>query len=53
MKDAHLHHPWCNFFMRPREGCKMCEGLFKDYPIKPGESTDDLLKKHFPNVVKR
>ena len=46
------HHIWCNFFMRSREGCKMCDEAFKLYPME-GLTPDELLTKHFPNVVKR
>ena len=46
------HHIWCNYFMRPREGCKLCERLYKEYPT--GKMTpNELLKRHFPNVIKR
>jgi hypothetical protein len=45
------HHVWCNFFMRPREGCWMCEELYKKYPMN-GLTPDELMAKHFPNNVK-
>ena len=51
-EEIEEHHIWCNFFMRPREGCKMCDDLYKNYPsngLAPGE----LVKKHFPQVVAR
>lgn len=48
------HHIWCNSYMRPRKGCKLCERLFAEYPY---ESTGDgmkdgeeLAKKHFPDA---
>ena len=41
------HHIWCNYFMRPREGCKMCKGLFEKYPMKP-----NMIEDYFPNVIK-
>jgi len=28
-----FHHPWCNFFTKPRQGCKMCEKFYNQYPI--------------------
>lgn len=28
-----FHHPWCNFFAKPRQGCKMCEKFYDQYPI--------------------
>jgi hypothetical protein len=46
------HHPWCNYWGRPRAGCKQCEGLYERYPLTPGESLDLLQQKHFPNVIK-
>lgn len=47
------HHPWCNYFGRAREGCKMCRELYEKYPISADESPSDLQKKHFPNAVRR
>lgn len=46
------HHIWCNNFMKPRAGCKTCAELFRKYPYE-GLSPDELLKKHFPGVIKR
>ena len=45
------HHPWCNYFYREREGCKMCEGLFRKYPLND-LTPDEMLEKYFPNVKK-
>lgn len=45
------HHPWCNFFFHPREGCMVCDGpggLWTTYPLEPGMTTIDLMKKYFP-----
>ena len=54
MKDKEKeHHIWCSFFERPREGCQMCERLYKEYPMKEGETGEDLMKKHFPNNIIR
>jgi primosomal protein N' len=44
------HHIWCNFFMRPREGCTQCESLFSRYPDVSRENLDEAMQKHFPNV---
>ena len=53
-KRVHEHHIWCNYFMYPRKGCKMCARLFEEYPYKqtqdPKEAAEKLLKKHFPDV---
>ncbi len=44
------HHIWCNYFMRPEKGCKMCEGLRKEYP--EDVSSSEMMKKYFPeNIV--
>ena len=57
MTESNEHHVWCNHFMRPQKGCKMCEGLFKDYPYDTSDNPEkigkDLMKKHFPNVIIR
>jgi hypothetical protein len=45
------HHIWCNFFTRPRKDCEMCKGLYEKYPMDV--PPDELVKKHFPNVVAR
>lgn len=47
------HHPWCNFFMGPRDQCKMCDDLFKRYPLDDGKAAADLITEHFPNVIIR
>jgi len=51
--EMQKHHPWCNYFMRPFEGCPMCKGLFERYPFEPGMAPGDLMKKHFPENVLR
>ncbi len=50
--EGHLgaHHPWCNFATRPRFGCKQCEGLFKSYPIRDGETLVDAARRYFPDA---
>lgn len=53
VSESHLHHPWCNFFMRPREGCHQCEGLFKRFPCEPDDDGSALVAEHFPDVVVR
>lgn len=47
------HHPWCSYFTRPRAGCRLCERLWVQYPLTPGQTVDALLKTHFPDTVKR
>lgn len=51
LKDE--HHIWCNWWGRPRAGCKLCERLFKEYPVYPGDKPGDLMKRHFPQNVRR
>jgi hypothetical protein len=46
------HHIWCNFFTRPREGCKQCEGLYAKYPMG-GLTPTQLQQKHFPEAIPR
>lgn len=38
--------------MRPREGCKLCERLYREYPMD-GMTPDELQEKHFPEAIKR
>ena len=45
------HHPWCNRFLMPREGCKMCEEAYQKYPVN-GLTSNELMAKHFPDNVK-
>ena len=45
------HHIWCNYWMKDRKTCKMCERLFKEYPMD--KTPDEMLKKYFPDVKKR
>ena len=47
------HHPWCNYFMRPREGCQMCDGMWSRYPLDGDKTAAELLAEHFPNVTAR
>ena len=53
-KTANTHHPFCSWFLKPSEGCKMCEKLYKSYPIKIDNITKDSLyeitRKYFPDV---
>lgn len=44
------HHVWCNFFMRPIEGCKMCERLWKEYPYNTNSDISELMAKNFPDA---
>lgn len=39
------HHPWCNYYTKPKKDCKMCARLYKSYPI-----VENLLKEYFPKV---
>ena len=49
-EEKNKHHVWCNFFLyRKREGCSMCDDLFKHYPMKGTE--EEMMKKHFPDNV--
>ncbi len=42
------HHIWCNRFRSgPREGCGMCDELYRDYPPK-GRGEEELMAEHFP-----
>lgn len=46
------HHIWCNFWGTNPATCKLCDALEEKYPTD--ESTpDELLEKHFPDVVKK
>lgn len=47
------HHPFCNQFSGPREGCRMCERMFMRYPLQEGESALELIGRCFPNAVVR
>lgn len=52
------HHPFCNFFGRPREGCKQCEMLYNNYPLHDDEipdlnCADRLIQEYFPNIIKK
>ncbi len=53
------HHPWCNFFQRPRENCRMCsgeKGLWEMYPLNyevSGDAIDNLMEKYFPENTRR
>ncbi len=47
------HHVWCNFFTRPVEGCELCKRLWEKYPYQDGDDPDELVKKHFPDVIRR
>ena len=51
MTDTKEHHPFCNYYMNPREGCKYCERLDRDgYEQKEGESVADMIERYFPNA---
>lgn len=44
------HHPFCNFYFEPREGCEMCASFFASYPPKEGDTVADLIEQYFPNA---
>lgn len=44
------HHIWCNFFMRPREGCDICNRFFRDYPYE-GLTGHETVAKYFPEAI--
>lgn len=44
------HHVFCNFFHRPRKGCKMCKRFFDAYKPKPGETSEELALRYFPDL---
>jgi len=46
------HHPFCNFFALPREGCKMCEKFYKRFPMDDVGNPTDVITKYFPDVAK-
>lgn len=46
------HHLWCNYFMGDPNKCKMCDRLYKEYPMN-NLTPDELLKTYFPKVIKR
>jgi hypothetical protein len=46
------HHIWCNFPHTNPDTCKMCERFYRDYPMDD-LTPDELLKKHFPNAIKK
>jgi hypothetical protein len=51
------HHPFCNLFSQLREGCTMCERMYKMYPTKTQYSPIEknlednyVIREYFPNV---
>lgn len=46
------HHIWCSYQSGPVEECKLCQRLYKEYPMD-GLTPDELQEKYFPNVIKR
>lgn len=49
MKKREVHHIWCNWMHKDVNECTMCDRLYKEYPMDC--SPDELIKKHFPDVV--
>lgn len=45
--EEKYHHIWCNYWMRPRKGCKSCERLYRLYPM----GDFDMAEKYFPDAV--
>lgn len=46
------HHIWCSHQLSNPDTCKMCDKFYKLYPMN-GITPDELLKKHFPDAIKR
>jgi len=38
--------------MKSVEGCKMCERLNREYPVKDS-TPEELMKRYFPNAIIR
>jgi hypothetical protein len=49
-QETTRHHPWCNYYMRPRQGCKMCERFYLKYPVM-----ENMTETYFPKaqIVRR
>ena len=47
------HHPFCNLFGGPREGCRQCKRLYEEYSMSDPDIGEphDLMHKFFPDVV--
>jgi len=48
--ELERHHPFCNFFFKPRANCKQCVGLYYQWPVKPGETDAQLVARWFPGA---
>ena len=46
------HHPFCNRGKHwgPRKDCRWCDDYYRNYPLRKGEDSLDLIKRNFPNV---
>lgn len=55
ISDPRQHHVWCNGSQQaPVAGCRWCDGprgLLALYPLRDGDTDDDLSARHFPNAV--
>lgn len=49
---AHPHHPFCNYAHKMGP-CKFCDRYYDKYPVRPDDTEDDLIARHFPHTVKR
>lgn len=49
--EPERHHPWCNYFALPADGCRFCKPLFEKYPLKEGQSVEDMAKEYFPEAI--
>lgn len=46
------HHIWCNYFMTDPKTCRMCKGLFENYPMDENTTIEEMMEKHFPDVIR-
>lgn len=46
--NEQLHHPWCNYSCKPREGCRMCDKFYKSYPTN-GKTSKQMMDEYFPD----
>jgi hypothetical protein len=46
--ELESHHPWCNHYFKERNGCKLCEGLYHQFPID--DSGHVRAADHFPDA---
>jgi hypothetical protein len=46
------HHIWCNFTNKDPNNCKLCDRLFKEYPMED-KSPEKMIETYFPDVITR